>query len=99
MFRRALVAAFFVPALVLLFGLFLGGRLDATAVGDAAAPAVAPMTSGRASRRLLGTFAAACLVGGVGLMVFNDPGPTFVVGVAALCGCAISTFVLATSDV
>jgi len=94
----AIGAVVLVPALVLLFGLFLGGRLDAAGTAEAPTPQVTAGADKRGSRRLLGAFAAACLVGGAGLMVFTEPGPTFVVGIAALCGSAISTFVLATTD-
>jgi cytochrome d ubiquinol oxidase subunit II len=85
------------PSLVLLFRLFLKGHLDAGQVGDVHElefPAAAAETSGRA----LLAFAAVTLVVGVGATAFVDPGWGRVVGVSCLFACAISTFVLATSD-
>jgi cytochrome d ubiquinol oxidase subunit II len=92
----AIGAVVLVPSLILLFGLFLHGRLDA---GARTVPAldVRGTADERRRRRLLGTLALAFLIVGVGIMLFTDPGPIFILGIACLCGFAVSTFVLATT--
>jgi cytochrome d ubiquinol oxidase subunit II len=92
----AIGAVVLVPSLILLLGLFLGGRLDTGPPGGAPALDVRG-TADRHRPRLVGAFAVACLLAGAGLMVFTNPGWMFVVGVGCLCGCALSTFVLATT--
>jgi cytochrome d ubiquinol oxidase subunit II len=94
----AIGAVVLIPALVLLFGLFLGGRLDHVDHDHGPSANGPGLRDRQVRRRLLGAFAAACLVGGGALMIFTEPGPTFVVAIAALCGFAVSTFVLATAD-
>jgi len=84
-----------VPSLILLFGLFLRGRLDAGPVPGA--PAVEARAAAAPPPRLLGAFALACLLVGAGLLVFADPGWAHAVGVACLCACAVSAFVLGTT--
>jgi len=93
----AIGAVVLIPALVLLFGLFLGGRLDHADHGGGPAALDPGVPHRPPHRRLLSAFAAACFVGGAGLMLLTDPGPTFVVAVAALVACAVCTFVLATA--
>jgi cytochrome d ubiquinol oxidase subunit II len=81
-----------VPALVLLFGLFLRGRLDAGRAPST--PAVEARTAGAPPPRLLGAFALACLLVGAGLLVFADPGWAHAVGIACLFAWAASAFIL-----
>jgi len=91
----AVGAIVLVPSLVLLFSLFLRGRLDA---GPVAAPIIdVPGTKlADRSRPLLG-FALVCLVVGTGLMVFADSGWTRVVGITCLCAFAVSAFMLSAT--
>ena len=84
-----------VPALALLFGLFLRGRLDTHA--GVGAPAVdVQRTSATGRPAWLGRFAVACLLAGGALMVCADSGWAHVVGVASLVASAASTFLLAS---
>jgi cytochrome d ubiquinol oxidase subunit II len=89
-------AAVLIPSLVLLFRLFLSGRLSpAASSGEAAAR---PPSAGRpAGARLPATFAGATLLAGVGLTVLADAGWILALGVVCLFACAISTFGLATT--
>jgi hypothetical protein len=54
-------------------------------------------TAGRARPRLLGAFALACVLVGVGVTVITGQGWATVVGVACMCAGAAAAFVLATS--
>jgi len=85
-----------VPSLVLLFGLFLHGRLGADAAPGAPTRAVRPNTDTR-SPRLLGAFALACLAVGAGLMVLSDSGWAHAIGIACLFGFIASSFLLVTT--
>ena len=92
----AIGAIVLVPSLILLFSLFLRGRLDAHAGGGAPAlelPRAAPSDP----PRRLGPFAAACLLVGAALMVLADSGWAHAVAVIGLCAFAVSAFVLATT--
>jgi len=83
-----------VPALVLLFGLFLRGRLDAhEGIGVSAVDVPRASAPSRPAR--LGPFTIASLLGGSALMIFADSGWAHAVGVASLFAAAASTFVLA----
>ena len=82
------------PALVLLFRLFLTGRLDAGTAADVHDVEL-PRGGEHADSRALRALALATLVIGVGATVFVEPGWGRVVGVLCLCACAISTFGLA----
>jgi cytochrome d ubiquinol oxidase subunit II len=85
-----------VPSLILLFWLFLGGRLDAGPAPDAPALDVRPGAH-RRSPRLVGAFALVSLLAGVGLMVLSDAGWAHAVGIACLVAFAASTFNLAAT--
>jgi cytochrome bd ubiquinol oxidase subunit II len=89
-------AVVLIPSLVLLFRLFLGGRLSPGAPGGAPAR-VLTAARGRTGVRLPATFAAATLLAGVALTVLSDAGWTLAIGVGCLFACAISTFGLATT--
>jgi cytochrome d ubiquinol oxidase subunit II len=92
----AIGAVVLVPSLILLFGLFLRGRLDAAprAVATVDVPTTAHT---HRPRRLLELLAAAFLVLGVGITIFIDPGPAFIPGPLCLFGAAVTVFVLATT--
>jgi cytochrome d ubiquinol oxidase subunit II len=92
----AIGAVVLVPSLILLFGLFLRGRLDAGAVPDAPALEVRDSTGAR-SPRLVGAFAVASLLIGAGLMVLSDSGWAHAVGIALLVAFAAMTFNLAAT--
>ncbi|MDT5024998.1 MAG: cytochrome bd ubiquinol oxidase subunit [Micromonosporaceae bacterium] len=85
-----------VPSLLLLFGLFLRGRLDE---GPRTGVPVLETrgAAGRHRPRLVAVFALACLLVGAGLTVLTDAGVTLAVGIVCLCACAVSAFVLATT--
>jgi cytochrome d ubiquinol oxidase subunit II len=92
-----------VPSLVLLFFLFVRGRLDAGATGSDAHPTArasaldVPRVTRRPRPGRLAQFAVACLVVGAGLMVLGHSGWAHAVGVTSLFACAASAFVLAAS--
>jgi cytochrome d ubiquinol oxidase subunit II len=88
-------AAVLIPSLIILFRLFLRGRLQ-SASPDAAGEQ--PEAGRPGTSRLLPAFAAATLLVGAGLTVFSDPGWLLALGVLCLIACAISTFRLATTD-
>jgi cytochrome d ubiquinol oxidase subunit II len=90
-------AVVLVPSLVLLFRLFLLGRLDTRAPARPDEPA-RPRISERGRRRALEAFAAVTLVAGVGATAFADPGWARAVGVVCLFAAAISTFRLLTVE-
>ncbi len=90
-------AAILVPSLVLLFGLFLRGRLDSGVVVSDAPVLDVPGIDATDRTRLLGGFALACLLVGASLTVLADSGWTHVVGVTCLCAFAVSAFVLAAT--
>ncbi|MCB9157257.1 MAG: cytochrome d ubiquinol oxidase subunit II [Caldilineaceae bacterium] len=91
----AIGAVILLPSLVLLFRLFLHGRLD----GGTAPPVVAVVARERGNtesrRRLLSYGAGACLFVGVGLMVATSPGPLYIVAIACMIGFAACAFLLA----
>jgi cytochrome bd ubiquinol oxidase subunit II len=89
-------AVVLVPSLLLLFGLFLRGRLDE---GPRTGVPVLETRGAAGSRRprLVAVFALACLLVGAGLTVLTDAGVTLAVGIVCLCACAVSAFVLATT--
>jgi cytochrome d ubiquinol oxidase subunit II len=103
--------AVLVPSLVLLFTLFLRGRLDTPETarageGPAARAGVAgPVAAGgpargpagrRGAAAPLGLAAVLGLAGGAGLLVFGDAPWTRVLGVAGLLLCAVAAFALAS---
>ena len=92
----AIGAVVLVPSLVLLFGLFLRGRLDAGAAPDVPDLDV-PARAGTRSPRLLAAVALAGLLVGTGLMVLTDSGWAHAVGIACLVAFAASAFLLATT--
>jgi cytochrome d ubiquinol oxidase subunit II len=86
-----------VPSLVLLFRLFLRGRLDpAVALGETVPNRTHIVRKG--NTRLLAALAGATLVIGVGATVFTDDGWARVLGVVCLFAAAISTFGLAATE-
>jgi cytochrome d ubiquinol oxidase subunit II len=89
----AIGAVVLVPSLILLFGLFLRGRLDAGAVPDAPALEVRERTDAR-SPRPAGAVAVAGLLAGAGLMVLSDSGWAHALGIACLVAFAATTFAL-----
>ena len=84
-----------VPSLLLLFSLFLRGRLDAHA--DGASVADVTGLEYRDRGRLLGGSALACFVVGAGLTVVGDSGWARVVGVTCLFAFAASAFVVSAT--
>ncbi|MBT2234918.1 cytochrome d ubiquinol oxidase subunit II [Nonomuraea sp. NEAU-A123] len=92
----AIGAVVLIPSLVLLFGLFLRGHLDAAPEPRGHAPAARP-TSGAKRIRPVAAFAAVSFLVGVGFTFFGDHGWSFTVGVAGLVACAGATFFLAVT--
>jgi cytochrome d ubiquinol oxidase subunit II len=92
----AIGAVVLVPSLILLFALFLRGRLEPGTAPDAPTLDVRPSAEPR-SPRLLATFALASLLVGAGLMVLSDAGWAHAVGIACLIAFAASAFLLATT--
>jgi cytochrome d ubiquinol oxidase subunit II len=86
-----------VPSLVLLFRLFLRGRLDPADTPDAAVVSQTP-SAPKENTRLLPAFAVATLVIGLGATVIADGGWVLDLGVVCLFACAISTFGLAAAE-
>lgn len=93
----AIGAIVLVPSLILLFRLFLRGRLDIGGEPGAPAPGEVPRATGRRRPRLVAAFALGALVVGVGLTVLAEPGWALGVGVICLYASAACTFVLATT--
>jgi len=90
-------AVVLVPSLMLLFGLFLRGRLDGG--GYDGLPALEGRGSAGGRRpRLVGAFALACLLVGASLTVLVDAGWALAVGISCLFACAVSAFVLAATS-
>ena len=90
----AIGAIVLIPSLILLFRLFLRGRLDIGGEHGAQTPDV-PAAPGRRRPRLLGAFAVGFLVVGVALTVLTDSGWALGVGVTCLYAAAASIFALA----
>jgi cytochrome bd ubiquinol oxidase subunit II len=86
-----------VPSLILLFRLFLRGRLDPAVTPDATV-LNPPHIAQKRRTHLLAAFAGSTLVIGAGVTVFADPGWARALGVVCLFACAISTFGLATAE-
>jgi cytochrome d ubiquinol oxidase subunit II len=94
-----------VPSLILLYTLFLRGRLETPEDHGFEAPAPRPRagfrtkkrTRARAAARARGWTGAAIvgLAGGTGLLIFTNPVWTHLAGVALLVLCAVSVFILA----
>jgi cytochrome d ubiquinol oxidase subunit II len=92
----AIGAVVLVPSLIVLFRLFLSGRLFIG--GEPAAPDPdLPGATGRRRPRLAGAFALGSLVAGVGLTVLTDSGWPLALGIACLYAAAVSAFVLAAA--
>ncbi|MEV4510689.1 cytochrome d ubiquinol oxidase subunit II [Dactylosporangium sp. NPDC049525] len=92
-------AVVLVPSLVLLFHLFLRGRLD-PAAEPAAAAATRPATGPGTPHRMAQAVAAAVtLLAGVVLTSVVGSGWPLAVGVGCLIACAVATFGLATTDI
>lgn len=82
-----------VPSLIVLFGLFLSGRLETGAVAGAPASA-AHRAAARGPSAGLGASALASLLVGAGLVLFADSGWARAAGVAALFAFAACGFVI-----
>jgi cytochrome d ubiquinol oxidase subunit II len=93
----AVGAIVLVPSLILLFRLFLRGRLDPAVTRDTP-PLPPPHVPRKGQTRRLAAFAAATFLIGVGVTVLADGGWPRVLGVICLFACAISTFGLATAE-
>jgi cytochrome d ubiquinol oxidase subunit II len=99
----AVGSVFLVPSLILLFTLFLRGRLDveeepAGAPSAASVPSIALASSTfSVPSALKAAFAVVTLVAGTGLLVFADPAWTHAVGALCLIGCAVTVFALAAT--
>jgi len=84
-----------IPALTLLFGMFLRGRLDAHGSVEAVAAAVPRIPAqGRPSR--LGWVAITCLLSGCALLVVADSGWAHAAGVVSLFASVASGFIVTT---
>jgi cytochrome d ubiquinol oxidase subunit II len=102
--------AILVPSLILLYTLFLRGRLETPEDHGYEAPAAPPAARdgfrmktrarARAAVRTRGWASAAIvgLAGGTGLLIFANPGWTHLVGAALLILCAVSVFILAADS-
>jgi cytochrome d ubiquinol oxidase subunit II len=87
-----------VPSLVLLFRLFLRGRLDpADTPGAAAVVRHSPAARKEKTRPLRG-FAVATLVIGLGATVIANGGWVLALGIVCLFACAVSTFGLSATE-
>jgi cytochrome bd ubiquinol oxidase subunit II len=86
-----------VPSLILLFRLFLRGRLDPAATPDATV-LNPPHIAQKRKTRLLAALAGTTLVIGAGVTVFTDPGWARALGIVGLFACAVLTFGLATAE-
>jgi cytochrome bd ubiquinol oxidase subunit II len=92
----AVGAIVLVPSLILLFSLFLHGRLDTGAQPGAPARAVRP-SAGRDRPRAPEPFALALVLVGVAVTVLADPGWATAVGITCMVAGAATTFVVATT--
>jgi cytochrome d ubiquinol oxidase subunit II len=92
----AIGAVVLAPSLVLLFGLFLRGHLDAGG-GLVASALVLPRALAGDRRRLLGATAIVTFVLGAALMLILDAGSAHAAGVACLIAAAVSAFALAAT--
>jgi len=90
-------ATVLVPSLILLYSLFLRGRLDGGVVGGAPMPEVPSGATDLRQPRLLATLSIACLSVGVPLTTFAESGWAHAVGIPCLCAFAASVFVLAAT--
>jgi cytochrome bd ubiquinol oxidase subunit II len=86
-----------IPSLILLFRLFLRGRLDPAATTGVAV-LTPPPTAQKATSRALTAVAGGTLLVGAVLTVFAGPGWVLVLGVICLFACAVSTFGLVTAE-
>src|SRR5262249_6255819 len=87
-------AVVLVPALVLLFWLFLHGSFDRP-------PDETPVPATRGKEPVRHTAAAIAFAGGLagpGLLVLADNGWLMALGVVCLAACAVSTFLLAADE-
>jgi cytochrome d ubiquinol oxidase subunit II len=92
----AVGAIVLVPSLILLFSLFLHGRLDTGPSPGAPAPAVQP-SAGRDRPRPTGPFALALIVVGIAVTVLADPGWATAVGITCMVAGAATAFVFSTT--
>ncbi len=91
-------AVVLVPSLILLFSLFLHGRLDSGPPPGQPAPAVQPSagTDHRRPTQALAIALAFILVG-IGVTVLADPGWATAAGITCMVAGAVTAFVLATT--
>jgi len=93
----AVGATILVPSLILLFSLFVRGRLD-TGVGGGPPILDVPSTATDLRRpQLVAAFLLACLSVGAPLTTLAQSGWARAVGIACLCAFAASAFVLAAT--
>jgi cytochrome d ubiquinol oxidase subunit II len=93
-------AVVLIPSLILLYTLFLRGKLDVGEEPAAAAPVavVAPVAFVPLAWRPRVAFATVTLVAGAILMVFGGPAWTQVLGAVCLIACAVTVFTLAAQE-
>ncbi|MBO3750439.1 cytochrome d ubiquinol oxidase subunit II [Streptosporangiaceae bacterium NEAU-GS5] len=92
----AIGAVVLIPSLILLFGLFLHGHLDASSETPERPSDIGRESAARRTRPIA-IFAIAALVIGVGFTFFGDQGWTFTIGVAGMVAGAGSAYFLAVT--
>jgi cytochrome d ubiquinol oxidase subunit II len=92
----ALGALILIPSLILLYRLFLLGRLGGPSTPEVPA-GPPPEVRREPSRRLLAGIAAVTLLAGVGLIVLAGSGWLLALGILCLVACAVATFGLAVT--
>jgi cytochrome d ubiquinol oxidase subunit II len=93
----AVGAVVLVPSLILLFRLFLRGRLGPATTPGTRVSAV-PAVARQSRRRLHIGFAGGTLLAGVGMTVFAGSGWVLALGVICLVACAVAAFGLVAVD-
>lgn len=93
----AVGAVVLVPSLILLFRLFLRGRLGPAATPGAPV-SIVPVVARQSRRRLHVGFAGGTLLAGVGMTVFAGSSWVLALGVICLVACAIAAFGLVAVD-
>jgi cytochrome bd ubiquinol oxidase subunit II len=92
-------AVVLIPSLILLYTLFLRGKLDIDPEPAAASPgSVATASPAGVARRPRVAFSAVTLIAGAILMVFGGPAWSQVLGAVCLIACAVTVFTLAAPE-